>query len=108
MDESRGPMARTKTGVSLTRFTEADAAAWNRLAAEARNPHFFFRRDYLSYHGERFEDHSLMLWRSGRLMGALPAHRRGDRLISHAGLSFGGLIMSAEARHADIAGFFDL
>ena len=101
-------MAATKAAVSLRRFTEADDVAWNRLAAGARNPHFFFRRDYLGYHGRRFEDHSLMLWRSNRLLGAFPTHRCGDRLVSHAGLSFGGLIMSAEARRADIAGFFDL
>jgi hypothetical protein len=47
----------------------------------------------MDYHKERFDDYSLLL-RDGkdRLIGVVPAHRVGDTLASHAGLTFGGII----------------
>ncbi|HPA20003.1 MAG TPA: GNAT family N-acetyltransferase [Verrucomicrobiae bacterium] len=95
-------------GLSLTRFAEADRGAWDNLVGDARNAHFFFRRDYLDYHGDRIQDHSMVLWRGSRPWAVLPAHRDGDALISHGGLSFGGLVVAPEARYADVAGCFDL
>lgn len=101
-------MAATPKDLSLTRYGEADRARWDDFVGEARNAHFFFRRDYLDYHGDRFEDHSLMLWRGKRLWAVLPAHRDGGALVSHAGLSFGGLVIGAGTRYADVVAFFDL
>lgn len=94
--------------LALTRFGEAERRRWDDLVGEARNAHFFFRRDYLDYHGDRFEDHSLMLWRGKHLWAVLPAHRDGDALVSHAGLSFGGLVVAPVTRYADVVAFFDL
>lgn len=95
-------------GLAVARYSEADRARWDALVDEARNAHFFFRRDYLDYHGGRFDDHSLMLWRGRRPWAALPAHREGDALVSHAGLSFGGLVVGPATRYADVVGFFDM
>lgn len=100
-------MATSPKNVSLTRYGEPDRASWDAFVGDARNAHFFFRRDYLDYHGDRFRDHSLILWRGGRVWAVLPAHRDGDSLVSHGGLTFGGLVMGASLRHADVAVFFD-
>lgn len=66
--------------------------AWDELVRRARVRHFLFERGYLEYHADRFEDASLLLLRNGRPVAALPANRAGDEIVSHAGLTFGGLL----------------
>ncbi|MBY0468707.1 MAG: GNAT family N-acetyltransferase [Burkholderiaceae bacterium] len=69
------------------------AATWNAFVRKARNGVFLFERDYLGYHADRFDDASLMLWRGDELRALLPAHRSGADIVSHGGLSFGGLVL---------------
>src|SRR5207247_444537 len=49
------------------------------------------------YHADRFVDWSLMVFPCGsdRLVGLLPANRLDMRLISHGGLTYGGLVSTA-------------
>ena len=57
-------------------------------------PTFLFRRDYMDYHADRFEDHSLMIYDDHHLLSLLPANRgRDGGLVSHAGLSYGGFVL---------------
>jgi len=68
---------------------------WNDFVRIAKNRHFFFYREYIEYHGDRFEDASLMIYDdSSKLIAILPANRVGQILYSHQGLTFGGLLMS--------------
>lgn len=69
------------------------AAAWDAFVRTARNGVFLFERNYLGYHADRFDEASLMLWRGDELRALLPAHRVGDDIVSHGGLSFGGLVL---------------
>jgi hypothetical protein len=46
----------------------------------------------MDYHSDRFSDHSLMCYRDGRLYALLPANEKGDTLVSHGGLTYGGLV----------------
>jgi hypothetical protein len=79
---------------------------WDTGIANARNGHFMFRRGYMEYHGDRFEDSSYLLLRGSKLVALLPAHRRDDELLSHRGLSFGGWIVAPSCLHQDLrAGF---
>ncbi len=63
---------------------------WDRFAAAARQRSFLFQRGYMDYHADRFEDASLMAFHRGKLVGLLPANRRGDEIVSHGGLTYGG------------------
>ena len=61
----------------------------------AKNYHFFFHRSYLAYHGDRFEDFSLLIYNEkDKLVALLPANIDGDILHSHQGLTFGGFIVN--------------
>jgi hypothetical protein len=51
-----------------------------------------FERSYMEYHADRFEDASLLIGARGSSDAALPASRDGDEVVSHAGLTFGGLL----------------
>ena len=68
---------------------------WDATVRCARARHFMFERDYMDYHADRYVDASLIVLYDGRPLGVLPASRAGDELVSHGGLTFGGLLSSA-------------
>ncbi len=75
-------------------FRAGDEAAWNALVAASANGTFLLDRRFMDYHADRFEDASLVVERKGRLVALLPANRQGERVASHAGLSYGGLVLA--------------
>ncbi len=81
--------------IEVVRYSPSDASVWDEFVDRARNGSFLFRRGYMDYHADRFEDFSLMArGHGGKLIAVLPACRRGDVLSSHAGLTFGGWILA--------------
>jgi len=44
------------------------------------------------YHRDRFYDYSLLVLDRGQVLGVLPANQADDRIYSHQGLTYGGLI----------------
>ena len=70
---------------------------WNAFVAQSKNGTFLFDRRYMDYHRDRFVDSSLMVYRDGKLFALLPANRVGNRLCSHGGLTYGGLVTGSEA-----------
>lgn len=79
---------------SFRPYRAADEAAWNALVAASPNGTFLFDRGFMGYHAPRFEDASLLVERRGKLVAVLPAHRTGSRVVSHGGLSYGGLVLA--------------
>ncbi len=65
---------------------------WDGFVSSAKNGVFLFFRDYMEYHSDRFQDHSLLFFKDGKLVGLLPANLDHHALHSHAGLTFGGVI----------------
>lgn len=67
---------------------------WDGFISKAKNRHFFFFRDYMEYHQERFADYSLMFFDDrDRLLAVLPASKSRNSFISHGGLTFGGFLV---------------
>ena len=56
----------------------------------------------MEYHKERFEDHSLLIYKKKELIGLLPANRVGISLRSHQGLTYGGLLLGNLIRFEDV------
>jgi hypothetical protein len=65
---------------------------WDEFVARAKNGVFLFHRDYMEYHADRFNDHSLLFFADERLVALMPANLTGDTLVSHGGLTFGGIV----------------
>ncbi len=84
----------------IRRYTSSDKATWNQFVAQSKNGTFLFQRDYMDYHADRFDDFSLMFYLEGRLYGLMPANRKGDVFQTHAGLTYGGLVMDAKTTAA--------
>lgn len=73
---------------------------WDKFVSASRNGTFLFRRDFMEYHSDRFEDASLLIYDDQKLLGLLPANRsRRDAATveSHGGLTYGGLLLGDKA-----------
>ena len=68
------------------------ADEWNLFVAASKNGTFLFDRHFMDYHSDRFCDHSLLVYRDQRLYALLPANQKDDTLVSHGGLTYGGLV----------------
>lgn len=82
------------------------ASVWNQFVAGSKNGTFLFDRGYMDYHADRFNDHSLMAFRRGRLYALLPGCVDGDTFFSHQGLTYGGLVMNDRCTTADVVMIF--
>jgi len=85
--------------------TSEQEKAWNGLVEKAKNATFLFDRRYMDYHQDRFCDVSLLFHSDkGELIGALPANwmEREKTVVSHGGLTYGGLILSGNVTATDV------
>lgn len=85
--------------ISIEEYTPTFKSTWDDLVRASRNGVFLHLRDYMDYHSDRFTDASLIARDAkGRAIAALPACQRPDGVISsHAGLTFGGWLMTPRA-----------
>lgn len=78
--------------MKVTRFDASAAPEWDAFIDASRNGTFLLKRPYMDYHADRFMDHSLIFSTDKGMAGVMPAHARDDSLVSHGGLTYGGLI----------------
>ena len=93
-DPEQGP---APAAIAVRAYGPADRDLWDRFIERSRNGTFLFQRDYVDYHADRFQDCSLLILSDGQPVAALPACRQGDAVWSHAGLTYGGLVLLAES-----------
>lgn len=90
----------------IRRYSPELVDGWNGFVASSKNGTFLFDRRYMDYHADRFIDHSLMIYRRGRLYALLPGNVNGDTFYSHQGLTYGGLLMNDKTTAADVVEIF--
>ena len=81
--------------MEIVAFNDEHAPAWDDLVEQAPMGTFLHTRRFLSYHGDRLRDASLVLTDGARLRAVLPAALDpGDpsRVVSHPGATYGGLV----------------
>lgn len=87
--------------ITVTRYTPKNHQTWNEFVKQSRQGTFLFDRNYMDYHQDRFHDHSLMIYYKDKLYALLPANEvvsasnneiPQKELISHQGLTYGGLL----------------
>lgn len=86
--------------IDIVRYTPEHRAAWDALVDDARNGLFLFRRAYMDYHADRFEDLSAIALVDGAVVAVLPASidRASGLATSHGGLTFGGVVVKRDLR----------
>ena len=91
----------------IRRYAPKDKSAWNDFVAASKNGTFLFDRNYMDYHADRFSDFSLMFYMKGKLYALLPANKDDDHtLVSHGGLTYGGLITDTSATASGVVQLF--
>jgi hypothetical protein len=95
--------------VEVRRYSADLAAEWDRLVESSRNGLFLFRRGYMDYHSDRFEDSSAMAYVDGQLAAVMPVSidRESGLATSHGGLTFGGPVFRKDSRGEVALGAID-
>lgn len=83
-------------------YTDALADTWDEMVFQAPMATFLHSRKFLSYHGERFQDVSVLIQdEHGQTLGLFPAAvdpRDSSRVVSHPGISYGGIVHTGKLR----------
>ena len=93
---------------SIRPYQESDYELWNTFVSAAKNATFLFHRDFMEYHKERFEDFSLLVFDKVKLVAVLPANRIDNKVYSHQGLTYGGLVYASKLKIEKIEAILDL
>ena len=88
----------TMENITVRRYKTEDYILWNNFILASKNATFLFHRDFMEYHQDRFEDFSIVIEKNGDFVGVFPANINRDVVYSHAGLSYGGLVVKNEMR----------
>lgn len=95
--------------MKIINYSKEHKIQWNDFTSQAKNSHFFFQREYMDYHADRFLDYSLLvLDEKEKVIAVLPANREGKVLHSHQGLTFGGFIVSDKMKTEKMLEIFDV
>ena len=81
---------------------------WDNLVLHSPNSTLLHYRDFIEYHKDRFEDASYLLIKNDTLVGVLPASKNIDIFVSHAGLTYGGIVVGYNMPIVEIAIFLEL
>jgi hypothetical protein len=88
--------------MKVSAYSEEYAELWDEFVARAPMATFLHSRCFLSYHGDRFQDVSLIIeGEENSLLGLFPAAvdpTHSKRVISHPGITYGGLIHGRDLR----------
>ena len=93
---------------SIRPYQESDYELWNTFVSASKNATFLFHRDFMEYHKERFEDFSLLVFDKVKLVAVLPANRVDNKVYSHQGLTYGGLVYASKLKIEKIETILDL
>ena len=95
-------------GLRMVRYTSERAPEWDEFVDRSKNGTFLFQRRYMEYHSDQYPDHSYMVYDGKRVVALFAATPNGDRLVSHAGLTYGGLVTDERMTVALMKDVFDL
>lgn len=92
----------------ISKYTTEFKDLWNEFVKNSKNRHFFFQRDYMEYHSDRFQDFSLMIFNeTDKLIAILPANIKENTLYSHQGLTFGGFLINDKIKTETMLEIFE-
>ena len=88
--------------ITIRRYTPQDAPLWDSFVCNSKNGTFMLQRGFMDYHAERFVDFSLFFWDDAKLIALLPLNLKDNRVFSHGGLTYGGLIFGAKTKQKKV------
>ena len=87
--------------ITIKKYSSNFKSSWDDFIDASKNATFLLKRDFIEYHKKRFQDYSLLFFNEKELVGLLPANIVADKIFSHQGLSYGGLVLSPKVKFND-------
>lgn len=79
--------------MEIIKYDRSWQQKWDSFLDQSKNSSFLFKRNFMEYHAERFEDYSLMAIDNNQIIALLPANINASTVYSHQGLTYGGLLV---------------
>ncbi len=90
----------------LIKYSDEHKAVWDQVVRESKNGNFLHLRDYMGYHANRFDEHSVLALKNDRPVAVFPCNRVNEKMVSHGGLTYGGLIYGRKLHACDVLELF--
>ncbi len=74
---------------------------WDNFLENCKNATFLFKRDFMDYHKNRFDDFSMMIYRGSKLIALVPANIDLNNIYSHQGLTYGGILIHSDSKFTE-------
>ncbi len=87
--------------MKIVKYSSEYEKVWDEFIANSKNGTVFHTRKFLSYHKDKFEDKSILIYKKNRLVGVFPAVEVDGKIISHRGSTYGGLVVGVKNRLSD-------
>jgi len=81
--------------INIRKFTENDSKIWDDFCNHCIQATFLHTRLFISYHGGRFIDYSLIIEEENKIVALFPAAVNpsdSSEIISHPGITYGGIL----------------
>ena len=89
----------TASDIQVREFLASDEQEWDEFCTSGINSTFLHSRRFLNYHGNRFVDRSLLIFKKKKLVALMPAASMKEHpsvVVSHPGSSYGGIVNQGE------------
>ncbi len=94
--------------ITVIPYSADKLSQWDAFVEQSKNGIFMFKRAFMEYHADRFQDASLLFYgEKDELIALFPATRHEDEIRSHGGLTYGGFIVGQEMKQAKMLACFD-
>lgn len=84
--------------IEIIRYCEDEKNKWNEFLKNSKINLFQFDRNFMEYHADRFRDHSSIIYVNGKLSALFAASEHDKSIVSHGGLTFGGLVCDVKMK----------
>ena len=84
--------------IEIVKCESSYKSRWDDFISKSKNGNFLFCREDMEYHSDRFLDSSLLFFEDDVLIAVMPANVSGSVLLSHEGLTFGGVISDKQMK----------
>ena len=101
--------------MKFVQFDDHLESTWEEFCERSQQDTFLVTRRFLNYHKDRFSDKSLLIYSKDQLVALFPASEFGEHhksIVSHPGITFGGLIHDGRIRcrfcmiYSGLAGYY--
>lgn len=93
--------------MKIVSYSEHYKEKWDLFVENSKNGTFLFKRNYMDYHNDRFEDCSfIILDEKEKVTALIPGTVKDKTYFTHRGLTYGGFILDRDSKTVDVMEYF--